>query len=49
LSLSELVNNAVKLFLAEDAEDMSAFAERRQEPDLHFEDTLKDLRLRGKI
>ena len=48
-SVSELVNQAVKLSLAEDAEDLAAFAERRQEPDLPFEDVLKDLRLRGKI
>ena len=48
-SLSDLVNQVVKLSLAEDAEDLAAFAERRQEPDLPFEDVLKDLRLRGKI
>jgi hypothetical protein len=48
-SVSELVNQAVRLFLAEDTEDMAAFAERRHEPDLPFEDVLKDLRLRGKI
>ena len=48
-SVSDLVNQAVKLFLAEDAEDMAAFAERRHEPDLPFEDVLKDFRLRGKI
>jgi len=48
-SVSDLVNQAVKLFLAEDAEDMAAFAERRHKPDLPFEDVMKDLRLRGKI
>jgi hypothetical protein len=48
-SVSELVNQAVRLFLANDAEDLTAFAERRHEPDLPFEDVLKDLRLRGKI
>ena len=48
-SVSDLVNQAVKLFLAEDAEDMAAFAERRHKPDLPFEDVMKELRLRGKI
>jgi hypothetical protein len=48
-SLSELVNQAVKLSLAEDAEDIAAFEERRHEPNLPFEDVLKDLKLRGKI
>jgi hypothetical protein len=48
-SLSELFNQAVRLFLAEDAEDMAAFAERRHEPNLPFEDVLKDLRLCGKL
>jgi hypothetical protein len=48
-SVSELVNQAVKLSLAEDAEDIAAFEERRHEPNLPFEDVLKDLKLRGKI
>ena len=48
-SVSELVNKAVKLSLAEDAEDLAAFEERRHEPNLPFEDVLKDLKLRGKI
>ncbi len=49
LSVSELVNNAVKLSLAEDAEDLAAFEERAKEPNLAFEDILKDLRKRGKL
>ncbi|RJR40617.1 MAG: CopG family transcriptional regulator [Deltaproteobacteria bacterium] len=48
-SISELVNAAVKLSLAEDAEDLAAFEERAHEPDLPFEEVLKDLRQRGKI
>ncbi len=48
-SVSELVNQAVKLSLAEDAEDIAACEERRREPNLPFEDVLKDLKLRGKI
>ncbi len=48
-SLSELVNEAVKLTLAEDAEDLAAFEERASEPDLPFESVVKDLKRRGKI
>ena len=48
-SISELVNDAVKMSLAEDAEDLAAFEERAEEPNLLFEDVLKDLRKRGKI
>lgn len=48
-SISELVNEAVQLRLAEDAEDLAAFVERAHEPNLPFEDVLKDLKKRGKI
>jgi len=48
-SLSNLVNEAVKLALAEDAEDLAAFEERATEPDLPFESMVKDLKRRGKI
>lgn len=48
-SLSDLVNDAVKTALAEDAEDLAAFEERASEPALPFEDVVKDLRRRGKI
>lgn len=48
-SLSEIVNEAVKLSLAEDAEDLAAFEERAKEPSLAFEDVLKDLKRSGTI
>jgi len=48
-SVSELVNEAVKLSLAEEAEDLAAFEARASEPNLPFEEILKDLRQRGKI
>ena len=48
-TISDLVNAAVKLSLAEDAEDLAAFAERALEPNLPFEEVLKDLKQRGKI
>ena len=40
---------AVRRSLAEDADDFAAFAERASEPDLAFEDVLKDLKRRGKL
>ena len=48
-SISELVNEAVKLRLADDAEDLAAFEERAGEPNLDFETVLKDLKQRAKI
>ena len=41
-TISDLVNEAVRLRLAEDAEDLFAFEERRAEPNLSFEDVLKE-------
>ncbi len=48
-SLSDLVNEAVKLSLVEDADDLAAFEERAIEPDLSFEDVVKDLKRSGTI
>ena len=48
-SVSDLVNEAVQLSLAEDAEDLAAFADRVKEPDLPYEAVVKDLKRRGKI
>jgi hypothetical protein len=48
-SLSDIVNEAVKLSLLEDAEDLSAFEERAPEPSLAFEDVVKDLVRSGSI
>ena len=48
-SISDLVNDAVKQSLAEDAEDFEAFEAREHEPDYLFEDVVKDLKRRGKI
>jgi plasmid stability protein len=48
-SMSDLVNDALKLALAEDAEDIEAFAERALEVDLPFETAVKALKADGKI
>lgn len=48
-SISDLVNEAVELSLGEDAEDLEAFAERRGEPSLSFDEVVADLKRRGRI
>ncbi len=48
-SVSELVNEAVGLTLREDTEDLEAFAQRRSDPVLSFDEVVKDLRRRGRI
>ena len=48
-SVSDLVNEAVQLSLAEDAEDLAAFEDRVNEPNLPYESVVKDLKRRGKI
>lgn len=48
-SLSELVNDAVTLMLAEDQQDLSAFEQRVSEPTLSYEALLDDLKAHGKL
>ena len=48
-SMSELVQEAIKLSLAEDSIDLAAFDERKKEPSLAFEDVVKKLRKNGRI
>ena len=48
-SLSDLINEAVRISLREDVEDLAAFEERAKEPNLRFEHVLKDLRRRGRL
>ena len=47
--MSDLINEAVRLSLVEDAEDLLAFDERTSEPDLSFETVVKELKRSGKI
>lgn len=49
LSLSELVNEAVRLQMSEDQEDLQAFKDRVKEPELSYEALLEDLKKHGKI
>lgn len=48
-SVSQLVNDAVRDELAEDASDLAAFEERRNEPTVEFEDFVKGLKRDGTI
>lgn len=48
-SMSEVVNEAVREVLAEDADDLAAFEQRRHEPTLSFEEFVKELKRNGKI
>lgn len=48
-SISELVNEAVKSALAEDAEDIIAFEDRADEPLISFSDMVKRLKKDGRI
>jgi plasmid stability protein len=48
-SISELVNEAVRVALAEDQEDLAAFTERADEPTLTYEQFLDELKADGKL
>ena len=48
-SVSEIVNDAVKWALAEDAEDIAAFEERYKEPLISYNEMVKRLKKDGKI
>ncbi len=48
-SVSDLVNEAVRRTLAEDADDFAAYTDRVSEPEVPFERMVEDLRRRGKL
>lgn len=48
-SISDLVNQAVRYALAEDADDFETFQMRENEPLLQFDDFLKELKSSGKL
>ena len=49
LSVSELVDEAVRLLMREDQEDLAAFKERESEKEISYEAMLADLKKHGKI
>ena len=48
-SVSELINEMVRLALLEDAEDLQAFRDRATEPVMSYEALLQQLQADGKI
>jgi len=48
-TLSDIVNEAVRLALREDEEDLAAIKARAHEPTMTYEQLLKDLKSHGKI
>lgn len=49
ISISDVVNEAVRMLLQEDQEDLSAFEERASEPTISYEELLNDLKSHGKL
>jgi hypothetical protein len=49
MSVSELVNDAVRAALAEDREDLAAIERRASEPTMAYEDFLEYLTADGKL
>jgi plasmid stability protein len=48
-SVSDLVNESIRISLAEDLEDLQAFRDRAKESTVDFEDFLKRLKADGKL
>ena len=48
-SISELVNEAIQASLAEDADDIAAFEERKHEPLLSYDEMIMRLKQDGRI
>ena len=48
-AISDLVNDAVRLSLAEDVEDLGAFDERAREKSMSFEKGVREMRRRGHL
>jgi hypothetical protein len=49
VSLSEIIDEAVRLLMREDQEDLAAFADRANEPEISYEALLNDLKAHGKL
>ena len=48
-SISDLINEAIRISLGEDLQDLEAFEQRAKEPAQDFEALLKDMKRRGKL
>lgn len=49
VSVSEIVDEAVRLLMSEDQEDLATFSERENEKEISYDALLNDLKKHGKI
>lgn len=49
VSISELIDEAVRLLMREDQEDLKTISEREGEPEISYEELLNNLKQDGKI
>lgn len=49
MSISEIIDEAVRLLMNEDQEDLTVFSQRANEKEISYEDLLNDLKKHGKI
>lgn len=49
VSISELIDEAVRLLMSEDQEDLQAISDRRDETEISYEQLLNELKAHGKI
>ncbi|MGO2356088.1 MAG: ribbon-helix-helix domain-containing protein [Marinomonas foliarum] len=49
VSISELIDEAVRLLMREDQEDLADISERVNEPEMTYEDFQSELKINGKI
>lgn len=49
VSISEIVDEAVRLLISEDQQDLQAVAERVNEPEISYEAMINDLKADGKL
>lgn len=49
VSISELIDEAVRLLMSEDQEDLKAISSRAAEEEMSYEALLNDLKIHGKI
>lgn len=49
VSISELIDEAVRLLMSEDHEDLQAISNRQNEEEISYEQLLNDLKAHGKI
>ncbi|OZB04944.1 MAG: CopG family transcriptional regulator [Idiomarina sp. 34-48-12] len=48
-SISEIIDEAVRLLIAEDQQDLAAISDRVAEPEISYEALINDLKAHGKI